>query len=169
MTSMFWKSVGVAVTDMQLPPGLLALIKRTLGDDMHSLKYVTFSLPHKAAPDGGTDELFGIMDIAKQYSLNHVEFSSACRVLTSQVNSRPSVEGNKAEVVVLPKRSRLALPHPKRGLVLFRRDPRRKGSCCVISVADDISTVRWKHNGKLTKVATQNLRNHRLFSLSRLF
>jgi len=159
----------MAVTDVQLPAGMLAMLKRTLGDDMHSLKYVTFVLPHPSSVASDTESVFGIMDIAKQYSLNHVEFSAACRLFISQTNKFSPIVTPKAEKNITPKKSPPILPYPKPGLVLFRRDSRRKGSCRIISVTNDISTVCWAHNGKHTKISTKNLRNHRLFSLSRLF
>jgi hypothetical protein len=168
MSSTYWRSFGMAVTDMQLPPSMLALIKRTLGEEMHSLKYVTFTLGKSPSPTE-QETIFGIMDVAKQYSLNQIEFNTACRVFVSR-NSPPQT----SVTPIVPKKRKPtkfipSLPHPKPGLVLFRRDARRKGACQVLQVNDDVSTVRWQHNGKLSKIASINLRSQRLFSLTRLY
>lgn len=164
----FWRSFGMAVTDAQLPAPLLAIIKRTLGEDMHSLKYVTFSLNNHSTPTD-QDSFLGIMDVAKQYSLNQVEFNSACRSFIARDSAtlphpiQPVIKKRKTSTFIAK------LPYPKPGLVLFRRDSRRKGSCQVIDVGEKVSTIKWMHNGKLTKIATTNLRSHRLFSLARIY
>ena len=166
----FWKSISMAVTDAPLPAPVLAALKKTMQDDMHSLKYVAFPSGNIQGRGQELSDLLAIIDTARGYSLNFAEFSQACRLfcLSKNVPSHLPALGSSVKAVS-PRHPSPQLPAPKPGLVLFRRDPRRKGSCRIVSVDGQSAKVRWLHNGKFTRIASVNLRNHRLFSLKRIF
>ena len=160
----------MAVTDAPLPAHVLASLKKTMVDNMHSLKYVTIALGKNHAQEQELSDLLSIIDTARGYSLNFAEFSQACCNFCSSKNAqnRPHAEGTTPRSFI-PKPLSPLLPAPKPGLILFRRDPRRRGSCRVVSVSGQSAKVCWRHNGKFTTIASSNLRNHRLFSLKRVF
>lgn len=171
MKLVFWKSLGMAVTDAPLPPHVLATLKKTMQDDMHSLKYVAFAPDQSPTRAQELSDLLSVIDVARNYSLNFAEFCQACRQFCLSKNT-PSLSSPQKSTCKLSPQKHLQqklLPVPKPGLVLFRRDSRRRGSCRVVSICGESTKVRWLHNGKFTTIALQNLRNRRLFSLKRIF
>jgi len=170
----FWKSFGMGVTDIELPHAVLANLKREFADEMHALKYVVFNASNgRVAPISAeeTEQILGIADTAKRYSLNHIEFSTACRNFCTRYSKASEALNQKSALIKSAKgaQSIEQLPIPKPGLILFRRDSRRKGSCSVVSLEDSFTWVQWHHNKKRTKIATKNLRSPRLYSLKRLY
>jgi len=169
----FWKSFAMGVADIELPPAVLASLKREFADEMHALKYVVLNASSKQITPTSTDELDEILkiaDTAKKYSLNHIEFSTACRNFCTRSisapqgampKSAPKKQANGPRAIDL-------LPMPKPGLVFFRRDSRRRGSCSVVSLEDSFTWVQWHHNKKKTRVATNNLRSRRLYSVKKI-
>ena len=177
MKASIWKSIGMGVTEVPLPPSILAQIKKEIPDDLHALKYVVFDLSAKnpkGSPQDNLDQILSIADTAKQYSLNQIEFRNACRNFLKP-NSPETIQGlaeQKKQDVKKGKVAPLAssfLPVPKRGLILYRRDSRRRGSCSVVAVAEGVASVRWHHNNKVTKIAVENLRSPRLYSTKKIF
>ena len=170
----YWKSINLAVTDMDLPPSLLAPFKRELGDDVHSLKYVILQLNQngkKAEDTLELDETLEMINLAKRYNLNSIEFNAICRSFVAPNGSptQPAPKNSKASPKQIPPPQATQLPQPRPGLVLYRRDSRRKGSCSVLNTDGTTVTVKWHHNGKITKVSIHNLRSPRLYSTTRLF
>ena len=170
----FWKSFGMGVADIDLPPAVLASLKREFADEMHALKYVVFNASSRQMTPIIADEIeqiLGIADTAKKYSLNHIEFSTACRNFCTRSSKTTETPNQKATPVKSVKGAQPIeqLPIPKPGLILFRRDNRRKGSCSVVSFEDSFTWVEWHHNKKRTKIATKNLRSPRLYSLKPLY
>ena len=170
----FWKSFGMGVADVHLPPAVLASLKREFADEMHALKYVVFNASSRQMTPIVADEIeqiLGIADTAKKYSLNHIEFNTACRNFCTRYSKATETLNQKSAPIKSVKGARPIeqLPIPKPGLTLFRRDSRRKGSCSVVSIEDSFTWVQWHHNKKRTKIATKNLRSPRLYSLKRLY
>ena len=170
----FWKSFGMGVTDIELPHAVLANLKREFADEMHALKYVVFNASNGRLTPISNEEIeqiLGIADTAKRYSLNHIEFSTACRNFCTRYSKASEALNQKSALIKSAKgaQSIEQLPIPKPGLILFRRDSRRKGSCSVVSLEDSFTWVQWHHNKKRTKIATKNLRSPRLYSLKRLY
>ena len=170
----FWKSFGMGVADIDLPPAVLASLKREFADEMHALKYVVFNASNGRVTPISAEEIeqiLGIADTAKRYSLNHIEFSTACRNFCTRSSKATESQNQRATPIKSVKgtKSIEQLPIPKPGLILFRRDNRRKGSCSVVSLDNSFTLVQWHHNQKRTKIATKNLRSRRLFSLKRLY
>ena len=170
----FWKSFGMGVTDIELPHAVLANLKREFADEMHALKYVVFNASNgRVAPISAeeTEQILGIADTAKRYSLNHIEFSTACRNFCTRYSKATETLNQKSAPIKSVKGAQPIehLPIPKPGLILFRRDSRRKGSCSVVSLEESFTWVQWHHNKKRTRIATKNLRSPRLYSLKRLY
>jgi len=170
----YWKSINLAVTDLDLPPSLLAPFKRELGDDVHSLKYVILQLNQngkKAEDTLELDETLEMINLAKRYNLNSIEFTAICRSFVAPNGSptQPAPKNSKASPKQIPLPQATQLPQPRPGLVLYRRDSRRKGSCSVISSDAFFTWVRWHHNKKKSRIATNNLRSHRLFTTKKAF
>ena len=170
----FWKSFGMGVADIELPHAVLANLKREFADEMHALKYVVFNASNgRVAPiwEEEIEQILGIADTAKRYSLNHIEFSTACRNFCTRYSKASEALNQKSAPIKSVKGAQPIeqLPIPKPGLILFRRDSRRKGSCSVVSLEDSFTWVQWHHNKKRTKIATKNLRSPRLYSLKRLY
>jgi hypothetical protein len=171
-----WKSIGMGVSEVPLPPSILAGIKRGIPDELHALKYVVFDLSVNKVVPGIKDELeqiLSIADTAKQYSLNQIEFRSACKTFLGPVPSEESTGKTSAALLngtrkKPPTTCATQLPAPKPGLILYRRDNRRRGSCSVISVAEGFASVKWHHNKKVTKIAVANLRSPRLYSTKKI-
>ena len=170
----YWKSINLAVTDMDLPPSLLAPFKRELGDDVHSLKYVILQLNQngtKAEDTVELDETLEMINLARRYNLNSIEFNAICRSFVAP-NGNPAQsapKNSKPSLKQIPPPQATQLPPPRPGLVLYRRDSRRKGSCSVVSLEDTFAWVQWHHNKKRTRIATSNLRSPRLYSLKPLY
>jgi hypothetical protein len=171
-----WKSIGMGVTEVPLPPSILAGIKKDIPDDLHALKYVVFDVSGNRDVPGAKEQLeqiLSIVDTAKQYSLNQIEFRSACKTFLGPI---PFGEPTGKTSPALFNRARkrppttcaTQLPAPKPGLILYRRDSRRRGSCSVISVAEGFASVKWHHNKKVTKIAVANLRSPRLYSTKKI-
>ena len=170
----FWKSFGMGVADIELPHAVLANLKREFADEMHALKYVVFNASNGRVTPISAEEIeriLGIADTAKRYSLNHIEFSTACRNFCTQHSKATETPNQKVVSLKSLKGAQPIelLPIPKPGLILFRRDSRRKGSCSVVSIEDSFTWVQWHHNKKRTKIATKNLRSPRLYSMRRLY
>lgn len=170
----FWKSFGMGVADVDLPPAVLASLKREFADEMHALKYVVFNASSRQMTPVVADEIeqiLGIADTAKKYSLNHIEFNTACRNFCTRSSKATETPNQKVVSLKSLKGAQPIelLPIPKPGLILFRRDSRRKGSCSVVSIEDSFTWVQWHHNKKRTKIATKNLRSPKLYSLKRLY
>ena len=170
----FWKSFGMGVADIELPLAVLANLKREFADEMHALKYVVFNASNRRVTPISADEIeqiLGIADTAKRYSLNHIEFSTACRNFCTRSSKATETLNQKSAPIKSVKGAQPIeqLPIPKPGLILFRRDSRRKGSCSVVSLEDSSTWVQWHHNKKRTRIATKNLRSPRLYSLKRLY
>ena len=170
----FWKSFGMGVADIELPPAVLASLKREFADEMHALKYVVFNASNGQITPISAQEIEQILEIAdtaKRYSLNHIEFSTACRnfcTRSAKITEPPNQRAIAIKSVKDPHPFGL-LPIPKPGLILFRRDSRRKGSCSVISLDDSFTWVKWHHNKKKSRIATKNLRSKRLYSTRKVF
>lgn len=170
-----WKSIGMGVTEVPLPPSILASLKKEIPEDLHALKYVVFDLNEKRSSDeisSQLEQILSIADTARQYSLNQIEFRTACRnfcgpapIPTSDAPSGPSPSGRKR----IPMSKVALLPAPKPGLTLYRRDSRRQGSCSVLSVENGSAMVKWHQTKKITKIATKNLRSPRLYSTKKVF
>ena len=170
-----WKSIGMGVTEVPLPPSILASIKKEFPDDLHALKYVVFELSaKKSALESASqlEQILSVADTAKQYSLNQIEFRTACRnfcgpapIPASDSPPGPSPCGKRK----IPMSNVTLLPAPKPGLTLYRRDSRRQGSCSVLSVENGSATVKWHQTKKITKIATKNLRSPRLYSTKKVF
>ena len=170
----YWKSISLAVTDMDLPPSLLAPFKRELGEDVHSLKYVILQLNQngrKAEDTAELDETLEMINLAKRYNLNSIEFNAICRSFVAPNGSptQPTPKNSKPSPKQIPPPQATQLPQPRPGLVLYRRDSRRKGSCSVLTTDDTPVTVKWHHNGKITRVSIHNLRSPRLYSTTKIF
>ena len=170
----YWKSINLAVTDMDLPPSLLAPFKRELGDDVHSLKYVILQLNQngkKAEDTVELDETLELINLAKRYNLNSIEFNAICRSFVAPNGSptRQAPKNSKASPEQIPPPQATQLPQPRPGLVLYRRDSRRKGSCSVLNTDGANVNVKWHHNGKVTRVNIHNLRSPRLYSTTKIF
>ena len=170
----YWKSISLAVTDMDLPPSLLAPFKRELGEDVHSLKYVILQLNQngrKAEDTAELDETLEMINLAKRYNLNSIEFNAICRSFVAPNGSptQPTPKNSKPSPKQIPPPQATQLPQPRPGLVLYRRDSRRKGSCSVLTTDDTTVTVKWHHNGKITRVSIHNLRSPRLYSTTKIF
>ena len=170
----FWKSFGMGVADIELPLAVLANLKREFADEMHALKYVVFNASNGRVTPISAEEIeqiLGIADTAKRYSLNHIEFSTACRNFCTRYSKATETLNQKSAPIKSVKGAKPIehLPIPKPGLILFRRDSRRKGSCSVVSLEESFTWVQWHHNKKRTKIATKNLRSPRLYSLKRLY
>jgi hypothetical protein len=170
----FWKSFGMGVADMELPPAVLATLKREFADEMHALKYMVFNASNgqvTPVPSEEIEQILGIADTAKRYSLNYIEFSTACRNFCTRSSKATETPNHKATPIKSVKGTHPIeqLPIPKPGLILFRRDNRRRGSCSVVSLDDSFTWVQWHHNKKITKIATKNLRSPRLYSVRRLY
>ena len=159
---------------MDLPPSLLAPFKRGLGDDVHSLKYVILQLNQngkKADDNIELDETLEMINLAKRYNLNSIEFNAICRSFVAP-NGNPTQsapKNSKPSLKQLPPPQATQLPQPRRGVVLYRRDSRRKGSCSVLNTDGTTVTVKWHHNGKITRVGIHNLRSPRLYSTTKIF
>ena len=170
----FWKSFGMGVADVDLPPAVLASLKREFADEMHALKYVIFNASNGRAPlisGEEIEQILGIADTAKKYSLNHIEFSTACRNFCTRPSKATETPNQKATPIKLVKSAQPIeqLPIPKPGLILFRRDNRRKGACSVVSLEESFTWVQWHHNKKKSRIATKNLRSKRLYSTRKVF
>jgi len=170
----FWKSFGMGFADIELPTAVLASLKREFADEMHALKYVVFNASSRQMTPIVADEveqILGIADTAKRYSLNHIEFRTACRNFCTRSIKSTETPNQKAIPIKVVKGTQPIeqLPIPKPGLILFRRDNRRRGSCSVVSIEDSFVWVQWHHNKKRTKIATKNLRSPRLYSMRRLY
>jgi hypothetical protein len=170
----FWKSFGMGVADIQPPPAVLTSLKREFADEMHALKYMVFNASNgrvTPVPSEEIEQILGIADTAKKYSLNHIEFSTACRNFCTQSSKATETPNQKVAPIKSFKSAQPIeqLQIPKPGLILFRRDNRRKGSCSVLSLEESFTWVQWHHNKKRTKIATKNLRNPKLYSLKRLY
>jgi hypothetical protein len=169
----FWKSFGMGVADIELPPAVLASLKREFADEMHALKYVVFNASSKQITPTSTeelDEILEIADTARKYSLNHIEFSTACRNFCTRSIKVTEAAMHQSATKKQAKGAHAIdlLPMPKPGLVFFRRDSRRRGSCSVVSLEDSFTWVRWHHNKKKTRVATNNLRSRRFYSVKKI-
>ena len=174
MKIIFWKSFGMGVADIELPLAVLANLKREFADEMHALKYVVFNASNGRVTPISAEEIeqiLGIADTAKRYSLNHIEFSTACRNFCTRYSKATETLNQKSAPIKSVKGAQPIehLPIPKPGLILFRRDSRRKGSCSVVSLEESFTWVQWHHNKKRTRIATKNLRSPRLYSLKRLY
>ena len=170
----FWKSFGIGIAAIDLPPAVLATFKREFADEMHALKYMVFNASNGRAtpvPSEEIEQIPGIADTAKRYSLNHIEFSTACKNFCTRSPKATETPNQKVASIKSLNGAQLIeqLPISKPGIILFRRDSRRKGSCSVVSVEDSFTWVQWHHNKKRTKIATKNLRSPRLYSLRRLY
>ena len=159
---------------MDLPPSLLAPFKRELGDDVHSLKYVILQLNQngkKAEDSLELDETLEMINLAKRYNLNSIEFNAICRSFVAPNGSptQPAPKNSKPSLKQIPPPQTTQLPQPRPGLVLYRRDSRRKGSCSVVSIEDSFTWVKWHHNKKKSRIATKNLRSKRLYSTRKVF
>ena len=170
----FWKSFGMGVADIELPLAVLANLKREFADEMHALKYVVFNASNGRVTPISADEIeqiLGIADTAKRYSLNHIEFSTVCRNFCTQHSKATETLNQKSAPIKSVKGAQPIehLPIPKPGLILFRRDSRRKGSCSVLNTDGTTVSVKWHHNGKITRVSIHNLRSPRLYSTTKLF
>lgn len=165
----------MGVTEVPLPPSILASIKKEFPEDLHALKYAVFDLTEKKAGKetvSQLEQILSIADTAKQYSLNQIEFRNACRAFCGPTPA-PAVEAGPNTIACgrkrLPKIEVALLPAPKPGLILYRRDSRRRGSCSVLKVENGSATVKWHQTKKITKIATQNLRSPRLYSTKKVF
>ena len=159
---------------MDLPPSLLAPFKRELGDDVHSLKYVILQLNQngkKAEDNVELDETLEMINLAKRYNLNSIEFNAICRSFVAPNGSPTQLapKNSKPSLKQIPPPQATQLPQPRPGLVLYRRDSRRKGSCSVLNTDGTTVTVKWHHNGKITRVSIHNLRSPRLYSTTKIF
>ena len=153
MKIIFWKSFGMGVADIELPLAVLANLKREFADEMHALKYVVFNASNGRVTPISAEEIeqiLGIADTAKRYSLNHIEFSTACRNFCTRYSKATETLNQKSAPIKSVKGAQPIehLPIPKPGLILFRRDSRRKGSCSVVSLEESFTWVQWHHNKK---------------------
>jgi hypothetical protein len=170
-----WKSIGMGVTEVPLPPPILAGLKKKIPEDLHALKYVVFDLNEKRPSDeisSQLEQILSIADTARQYSLNQIEFRTACRNFcgpTSTPTSDTPCGAVPSGRKKIPMFKLTLLPAPKPGLTLYRRDSRRQGSCSVLSIENGSATVRWHQTKKITKIATKNLRSPRLYSTKKVF
>jgi hypothetical protein len=170
----FWKSFGMGVVDSEPPRGVLAALKREFAEDMHTLKYIVFNATTRQASVVSSTELDQILelaDVAKRFNLNLKEFIEACKSFCSSEFRYPDVTLSRSTYRRVPRKSlgRVLLPPPKPGLILFRRDSRRKGSCKIIQITQNAATVIWRQSGKHSKVDINNLRNPALYSVSSVF
>lgn len=170
----FWKSFAMGVVDNKPTPSLLAALKREFADEMHTLKYIIFNVRTRQASVVASNELDQILELAntaKRFNLNLNEFKAACRVFCKPELQNPELALSKSAQLRSPTKrlGRALLPPLKPGHVLFRRDPRRRGSCKVIRIQENTAIVVWKHSGKNTKINLVNLRNPALYSTSSVF
>jgi len=170
----FWKSFGMGVADIQLPPGVLASFKREFAEEMHTLKYIIFNVKTGHASFVASNELGQILELvnsAKRFNLNLNELKAACKLFCEPDLQTPELTLLKAAKQRSPTKrlGRELLPPLKIGHILFRRDSRRKGSCKIIRIEENIATVAWNHSGKLTRINLINLRNPALYSTSIVF
>lgn len=164
-----WKKTGLGITDAPLSEIVLAKIKKEFPEECHALKYITISLPthhSRNAMFDSMNELLAIINCAKQYNLNKYEFEEACKsFISSQFPEKqslcPSIKNYKEK---RPRRVRELLPEPKIGQVLWRKDSRRKGSCKIIKLDTQRTTVYWHETNRHTTILTSNIRNPFLFS-----
>lgn len=146
------------------PPGVIASLKRDLGDAQSELKYIAFSVSDVDQIETKIEEIFEIADLARRYSLNQSEFRLACHSFANN-RMRPLLEDRRSlGTRKKQKKNTPKLPPPKVGLQLWRKDKRRRGSCRIAELNSDSATVIWLHSGKRTKIALGNLSNSNLYS-----
>ena len=169
--ALFWKSLGVATTDLPLPAEIVAPLKKRLGEDSPELKFIVFNLNNnkKSATQGDLETYFEMIHEIKRYNLNLNEFKNAIQVFISKKQAH--TEAFKTLGVAntgsgeKESKSRRLLPEPKVGMVLKRLDPRRPGSCKIVELNEKFGTVEWRHAKRRTKIALWNLRKPYLFKL----
>ena len=164
MSLTFWESLGMAVFHGPPPPGVIATLKRDLGDAQSELKYIAFSVSGAGQIETKIEEIFEIADLARRYSLNQSEFRSACHSFANN-RMRPLLEDRRLlGTRKKQKKNSSKLPAPKVGLQLWRKDQRRRGSCRIVELNSESAKVIWLHSGKHTKVSLSNLLNSNLYS-----
>jgi hypothetical protein len=116
---------------------------------------------------GRVDEILGIIDSAKRYNLNQNEFQTACRMFLQNSAMKEILNHDVVtQTKPIQRRCKTALlPMPKIGTTLYRKDPRRKGSCKVVEIEQIRCTVVWQHSGKRSSVLLGNIRSPALYSL----
>jgi len=153
----------VAMVEAPLPASIVAQLKKEMGDDQTDLKYVI--LPATLAPKNKIpiEDILGIADCAKRYSLNQNDFQSACHAFAN----RP-LEVLKKGTAARKRRQEMKhflLPEPKVGMRLYRKDSRRRGKCLVVEILEDYTRIKWEHSGKTTKILSKNLMSPALYAL----
>ena len=169
--AVFWKSLGVATTDLPLPVEIVASLKKELGEDSPELKFIVFALNRNIKGETRFDieEYFLIVDEIKKYNLNLNEFKNAIKVFISKKDKQ--MEGTTATASLnlrcqeKESTTKKLLPYPRVGMVLQRLDPRRPGSCKIVDLNQSFGTVEWRHAKRRTKIALWNLRKSYLFKV----
>ena len=170
----FWKSFGMGVADIELPPSISGPFKRQLGDNAHCLKYIIILLHKKGNQSRYSemlDEILGITDAAKRYNLNQNEFQTACQIFAQRIRSRTVLISDTPNQTKTCKRriTNVVLPIPKVGTILYRKDSRRKGLCKVVEIDQLKGRIIWQHSGRKSTVSIGNLRNPALYSLEKIY
>ena len=168
-----WQQLGVGVTTYPLPKDIVCELKKSLPDDMQALKYVAFKVGDLRSRDIDHLEFDGMLataDHARQYHLTANEVREAFDRYVNNKNQVAPVwsAGQKPSP---KKRSRIPkakIAEPKVGLLLFRRDKRRGGSCRIATIEGETATVVWAHSGKKTKIRLGNLLNSALYSAKKI-
>lgn len=167
----YYRNWGMAVTTASLPSSFLGMIKKSFCEDLSALKYITFFVDNFKAPGNSVslNESFEIINSAKRFNLNFMEFKKAIETFVMNQNNRTFVESrgdfHKTANGRLHSSKVVMLPYPRVGMTFFRKDPRRGSSCKVASIEEPLAQVKWSHSGKTTKIRISNLRNQNLYYL----
>jgi len=165
----YYKNWGMAVTTASLPSGFLGMIKKSFCEDFSVLKYITFCTDSFKDLENrvSLNESFEIINSAKRFNLNFMEFKKAIETFVKNPNNRTLVESSRNSTRSanggLRSSNVVMLAYPKVGMTFFRKDPRRGSSCKVVSIEEPLALVQWAHSGKKTKIKIFNLRNQNLY------
>ena len=168
-----WQQLGVGVTTYPLPKDIVCELKKCLPDEMQALKYVAFKVGDPKNNISDHLELDGMLataDLARQYHLASNEIREAFDRYVNNKN-QAGFKRKATEKASYKKRScapKAQIGEPKIGLLLYRRDKRRRGSCTIASIEGETATVVWAHSGKKTKIRLGNLLNPVLYSAKKL-
>ena len=169
--AVFWKTLGVATTDMPLPVEIIANTKKKLGEDATELKFIVFciSKERREKTQRDIEKYFEVISEIKRFNLNQGEFENAIRIFVSKKEENGSALSSNEKFERSQRKSRSKanglLPPPKIGMVLERLDPRRPGKCKIVDLNETYGTVEWSHQKRKTKIAFWNLRKPYLFKV----
>lgn len=153
----------MAMVEAPLPARIIAQLKKEMGDDQTDLKYVI--LPTTLAPRNKIpiEDILGIADCAKRYSLNQNDFQTACHAFANrplEIARNKFATRKKKQAIIQD-----LLPEPKVGMRFYRKDSRRRGKCFVVEISEDYTKIKWEHSGKTTKILKKNLMSPALYAL----